>query len=120
MLKERKIAEVPVTVHVFYGHRIALHRGKPYLAGKWEDVTRCESFEWKTKRDPNRVIVKDDGSIRTFPIDGFRSSESLAYKPADFDKRFIPIVNDEGESEEIDEDVLLEAMPDGIEFLPHE
>src|SRR5436305_431089 len=54
MLTERKIAEVPVTVHVFYGHRIALQRGTPYLAGKWEDVTRCESFEWKTKRNPNR------------------------------------------------------------------
>ena len=43
LLKERKFHEVPVTVPVFYGHKLALARGKPILAGKWEDVTRLET-----------------------------------------------------------------------------
>jgi hypothetical protein len=58
VLKERLIPSIPVTVRVFYGHRLALARGKPHLAGKWEDVTRHVSFEWSTKRDPMRVVAR--------------------------------------------------------------
>ena len=36
VLKERLIPSVPVTVRVFNGCRLALARGKPWLAGKWE------------------------------------------------------------------------------------
>ena len=66
-LEERLFPTVPVTVRVFYGCRLALHRNKPWLAGKWVDEERLESLEWRTKRDPNRINVCDDGYIVTFP-----------------------------------------------------
>jgi hypothetical protein len=119
MLAERLIPSVPVALRVFHGCREALHRGKPWLAGKWEDVTRHESFEWKTKRDPNRIIVADEGYIATFPRGQSIFAESEGYKPADFD-RLIEISGENGGPVEIDENMLLEAMPDHIPFLPHE
>ncbi len=94
-------------------------RGKPYLAGKWEDVPRRESFEWNTKRDPMRVVINDEGSLTTFPRAINIVTESEGYKPADFDKS-ITIVNESGELEEYDEDMWLEGMPDHTVFLPHE
>ena len=85
VLKERLIPSVPVTVRVFNGCRLALARGKPWLAGKWEDVTRHESFEWSTKRDPMRVVL-GEGYLTTFPIALSILAESEGYKPADFDR----------------------------------
>ena len=38
-----------------------------WFAGKWEDVRRHESFEWKTKRDPIWITVSDEGHLVTFP-----------------------------------------------------
>jgi hypothetical protein len=96
-----------------------LHRGKPWLAGKWEDVTRHESFEWRTKRDPTRISVSDEGFIVTFPRRQSIFAESEGYKPADFD-RLIEISVENVGSMGIDENMLLEAMPDHIPFLPHE
>jgi DNA polymerase type B, organellar and viral len=119
LLRERKFHEVPVTVHVFYGHKLALARGKPILAGKWEDVTRIESFEWASKRDPFNITVNDDGSISTFPIVGRLTLESKGYEPTDFDK-LLKFRDREGEEFEEDDDTLLEAQPDFTEFLPHE
>jgi hypothetical protein len=116
ILAERQIPSVPVTVRVFNGCRIALHRGKPWLAGKWEDLTRHESFEWKTKRDPNRILVCDEGHIVTFPRVQSILAESEGYKPADFD-RLIEISGENGSPVEIDENMLLEAMPDYTPFL---
>jgi hypothetical protein len=54
-LEERLFPTVPVAVRVFYGCRLAMHWKKPWLAGKWEDRERQESFEWWTKRHPNRI-----------------------------------------------------------------
>jgi hypothetical protein len=119
ILAERQIPSVPVTVRVFNGCRIALHRGKPWLAGKWEDVQRHESFEWRTKRDPNRINVCDEGYIVTFPRAVPILTESEGYKPADFD-RLVEISGENGGPVEIDENILLEAMPDHIDFLPRE
>jgi len=118
ILAERQIPSVPVTVRVFNGCRIALHRGKPWLAGKWEDVQRYESFEWRTKRDPTRINVCDEGHIVTFPRPLRIFAESEGYTPADFD-RLIEISGENGAPVEIDENMLLEAMPDHIPFLPH-
>jgi hypothetical protein len=119
VLKERLIPSVPVTVRVFYGHRLALARSAPDLAGKWEDVTRHVSFEWSTKRDPMRVVLGED-HLRTFPIAlSSPLAESEGYKPADFD-RLVEISVESDVKEEIDENTLLEAMPDFIPFLPHE
>ena len=117
VLAERLIPSVPVSVRVFYGCRLALARGKPWLAGKWEDVSRHESFEWATKRDPMRVVLSDDGHLVTFPPSLSTLAESEGYKPADFD-RLIEISVEGGATDEIDENMLLEAMPDFIEFLP--
>jgi hypothetical protein len=106
-------------VRIFNGCRLALARGKPWLAGKWEDVTRHESFEWSTKRDPMRVVLGEN-HLTTFPIAlSSPLAESEGYKPADFD-RLVVISGESGVREEIDENMLLEAMPDFIPFLPSE
>jgi hypothetical protein len=118
-LEERLLPTVPVAVHVFYGCRLALHRNKPWLAGKWENVERQESFEWRTKRDPNRITVCDEGSIVTIPRMQPILAESEGKPPADFD-RLVEILDENGGAVEIDEDMLLEAMRDYTPFLPHE
>jgi hypothetical protein len=46
-------------------------------------------------------------------------AESEGYKPANFD-RLIEISGQIGSSVVVDENVLLEAMPDHIPFLPRE
>jgi hypothetical protein len=119
VLKERLVPSVPVTVRVFIGCRLALARGKPWLAGRWEDVMRHECFEWTTKRDPMRIAVNDLGYVTTFPLKNSIFKESEGYEPADFDK-CIEITGESGATEVIDENMLLEAMPDFIPFLPHE
>jgi hypothetical protein len=119
VLEERLIPSVPVRMRIFIGCRLALARGKPWLAGKWEDITRHESFEWKTKRDPMQITVSDDGYLATFPRALSILSESEGYKPADFDK-LIEISGESGSPVEIDENMLLEAMPDLMPFLPYE
>lgn len=118
LLNERHIPSVPVTIRVFYGCRLALARGKSWLAGKWEDVTRHESFEWRTKRDPMRIDL-GDGHLITFPCALPISAESEGYQPADFD-RALEISTADSAGEQIDENTLLEAMPDFTPFLPHE
>ena len=118
VLEERQIPSVAVTVRVFNACRLALARGKPWLAGKWEDIARHESFEWKTKRDAMRITVSDEGYLVTFPP--ALSSifmESEGYRPAEFD-RLIEISEERGSTIEIDENMWLEAMPDFIAFLP--
>jgi DNA polymerase type B, organellar and viral len=109
VLRERLIPSVPVTVRVFNGCRLAMARGKPWLAGRWEDVTRHVSFEWRTKRDPMRIAVCDEGYIRTFPRRNSIFAESEGYEPADFDRR-IEISGESGSAVEIDENMLLEAI----------
>jgi hypothetical protein len=80
VLEERLIP----LVRVFTGCRLALARGKPWLAGKWEDVTRHESFEWQTKRDPMRIKISDEGYLVTYPPALSIFAESEGYKPAEF------------------------------------
>jgi hypothetical protein len=120
VLKERLIPSVPVVVHVFNGCRLALARGKPWLAGKWEDVTRNEGFEWNSKRDAMRIRVSEEGYLVTFPP-ALPSilAESEGYKPAEFD-RLIQISGEPGSAMDIDENTLFEAMPDAIRFLPRD
>lgn len=113
ILTERLIPSVPVTIRVFYGCRLALAWGQPLLAGKWEDVTRHESFEWRTKRDAMRDVIV------TCPPRGEPFAGSDGYKPADFD-RLVEISEESGNIEAVDENTLLEAMPDFTPFLPHE
>lgn len=117
LLDERQMLSAPVKVRVFIGCRLALARGKPWLAGKWEDVSRHESFEWSTKRDAKRIAL-GDGCVITYPIAlGSALTESEGYKPADFD-RLVAISGESCAIEEIDENTWLEAMPDHMPFLP--
>jgi hypothetical protein len=119
VLEERLIPSAPISVRIFIGCRLALARGKCWLAGKWEDVTRHESFEWNTKRDAMRITF-GDSYIATHPIVlSSPLTESEGYKPADFD-RLIEISGESGSTVEIDENMLLEAMPDFMPFLPRE
>ena len=87
VLEERQIPLVPITMRVFNGCRSAMARGKPCLAGRWEDVTRHESFDWKTKRDAMRIRISDKGYLVTYPPALSILAESEGYKPADFDRR---------------------------------
>jgi hypothetical protein len=120
VLEERLIPSVPITVRIFNACRLAIARGKPWLAGKWENVTRHESFEWKTKRDAMRITVSEDGYLVTYPpVLPSIFDESEGYIPAEFD-RLIEISGESGSTVQIDENMLLEAMPDFIPFLPRE
>jgi hypothetical protein len=57
--------------------------------------------------------------LKTFPPALSILAESEGYKPADFD-RLIEISGESGGTVEIDENMMLEAMPDHIPFLPRE
>jgi hypothetical protein len=60
-----------------------------------------------------------DGHVITYPCALPISTESKGYEPADFD-RAREIAMADGAGEQIDENTLLEAMPDFTPFLPHE
>jgi hypothetical protein len=66
-----------------------------------------------------RIAVSHDGHVRTFPLKNSIFAESDGYEPADFDK-YIEILGGSGSTLEIDENMLMEAMPDFIPFLPCE
>jgi hypothetical protein len=65
-----------------------------------------------------RVVLGED-HLATFPIALSILAESEGHEPADFD-RLVEISGESGAREEIDENTLLEAMPDFIPFLPRE
>lgn len=116
LLQERSLPSVPVTIRVFTGCRLALARGKPWLAGQWKGEPRDISFEWTTKRDAMRVEL-GEGCIGTFPLVLPILAESEGPEPANFE-RLIEVAAEDSAAEEIN--TLLEAMPDHLQFLPHE
>jgi hypothetical protein len=124
MLANRKsIPKVAVTVKdVFHGCALALVRRNSSLAGTWKDVTRKFSFDWSTKRHATwGVRLAGDGSdsLVTMPISQLKLDESEAYEPVDFD-RPAQIVDENGRTVTIEDDVLFEAMPDHVPWLPDE
>jgi hypothetical protein len=124
MLADRKnIPKVPVTVKdVFHGCALALAWRKPSLAGTWKDVTHKFSFDWSTKRHATwGVKLAGDGSdsLLTMPISQSKLDESEGHEPVDFD-RSAEITDERGRTVTIAEDVLFEAMPDHVPWLPHE
>jgi hypothetical protein len=60
LLGERHIPSVPITVRIFIACRLALARGKSWLAGKWDDVTRHESFESLSGHIPRSSLRSSD------------------------------------------------------------
>ena len=123
MLSNRKelIPTVEVKIRVFYGCRLALAMGKPFLAGSWKWETQKIGFDWRSKRDAMHMQLADDClSFTTRPI--LLSSphaESEGYKPVDFD-RVVTIAADGGGVQQINESVLLEAQSDFMPWLPRE
>jgi hypothetical protein len=99
--------------------RLAMARHKPSLAGQWQDVTRSLSFEWSAKRDAKRVEI-GDGHFATYPVwlpSAFMESDG--HPPVDFDSLYTT-TDDSGAIFEVDENTVLEAMPDYLPDLPHE
>ncbi len=72
---------VSVETTSFIGHRLALHRNKPELAGSWIKQPRRISFDWKHKRDPG-VFALDGAMAITQPKPGSASLISESYDPA--------------------------------------
>jgi hypothetical protein len=91
---------VAVDVTTFVGHRLALARGKPDLAGTWVEAPRKISFDWQTKRLP--VASVDGGALYTMPYHGSPTLQSSAFDP----KLLLAIYQQMLETE---------AMPDHIE-----
>jgi hypothetical protein len=89
-------------------HLSPLPDAQPHRCTAREDVTR------HGRRDPMRIAVSDEGYVRTFPLKNSIFAESEGYEPADFD-RLIEISGESGDAVEIDENMLLEGMPD---FIP--
>jgi hypothetical protein len=120
MLADRKLVpSVLVKIRVFNGCRLALARGKPWLAGRWTVETQRESFEWFTKRDAMNVRLVENARLETLPILLSPYAESEGYRPVDFD-RLIEIAGGGWEFEKVSESTLMEAQPDFMPWLPHE
>lgn len=62
--------EVTLSLRNFIGLRLAYAWNKPELAGQWIDVQKTVSFDWSTKRKPNKTRRDGKGIVRTFPYDG--------------------------------------------------
>jgi len=69
---------VSVPLTNFIGHRLALARGKPELAGSWVPAPKTISFDWAGKRSDDAVLC--DSALLTAPKPGFYVSEP--YDPA--------------------------------------
>ena len=66
-----------------------------------------------------RITVSDEEYLTTYPPALSIFAESKGHKPADFDK-LIEISDESDSTVEVDENMLLEAMPDFTPFLPRE
>lgn len=71
---------IEVGLTTFYGHRLALARGKPWLAGMWADVNKRISFDWSGKRAADGMPVA--GRVVTRPIRGWLGAQSEPFDPA--------------------------------------
>lgn len=63
----------------FIGHRLALARNKPELAGTWLPVTKRISFDWANKRQPAAAL--DGAMLRTVPYRGAPDLVSESFDP---------------------------------------
>lgn len=81
---------VTVPMTSFIGHRLALARNKPQLAGCWLASPKAISFDWQGKRQP--AGAPQGGMLRTRPIIGSPELVSEAYDPAaqfDFEQQML-------------------------------
>ena len=70
----------PVAIRSFIGHRAALARGKPQMAGAWITAAREISFDWKNKRETAAELL--DGCAVTSPFAGYPGLISEPFDPA--------------------------------------
>lgn len=68
---------VPVEVNNFVGLKIALSRGKPETAGRWNKETRVISFDYRSKRAEHR---SNGSHIVTSIKPGYAGLTSVAHK----------------------------------------
>jgi hypothetical protein len=87
----------------------------PVSAGWWRSAVRDRARS-ATKRDADCCKVSE-GYLSTYAPASSILAESEGYKPAEFGRR-IEISGESGSRLEFDENVLLEAMPDFVPFLP--
>lgn len=69
------LLDVSVDVRSFIGLRLALARGNPRSAGRWDDGEKVISFDWTTKRE--RDVIRAKSMIRTLPRYG--GAKSVPY-----------------------------------------
>jgi len=75
---DNSVPSVRVPITSFVGHRLALARSKPELAGRWLEGSKEISFDWGVKRQfAGRV---HDGGVTTLP---WRGSYDMASEPYD-------------------------------------
>jgi hypothetical protein len=49
---------VPMGINTFVGHRLALHWGKPDMAGRWMHPDKTVSFDWGAKRAAGKLCLQ--------------------------------------------------------------
>lgn len=90
---------VSVPITNFIGHRLALARNKPQLAGRWIIAPKAISFDWGSKRA--KTGAADDGMVRTRPYRGRPDLRSQAYDPA-----LLSELIEQGQLAEVDPDYI--------------
>jgi hypothetical protein len=79
---EAAVPSVVIKLKSFIGHRLALHRNKPELAGAWVQNNKEIRFDWSSKRQWTGLT--EQGYMRTLPKPGSfgADGESQPYDPA--------------------------------------
>lgn len=70
---------VTVPLTQFIGHRMALHRNKPQLAGSWIEAPKRISFDWQSKRAMGYSVENE--MVHTVPKAGSAFTISESYQP---------------------------------------
>ena len=83
LLADRELAPppaIPIDMTSFIGHRLALHRNKVELAGRWMELIKHISFDWGKKRGFTASL--DGEAMITRPLAGDIGRESETFDPA--------------------------------------
>jgi hypothetical protein len=100
------LGSITVPLTLFVGHTLALHRGKPELAGRWLPVEKVVGFDYEGKRCG---YERRGASALTFTQAGGR--ESVPY-----DKSFGHSLESEG----FVQAMVRDEQPDFLQSLPDE
>jgi hypothetical protein len=95
---------VPVPINTFIGLRLALHRNKPSLAGRWHNDEKKMSFDWSLKRARGEL---NGTFVEHWPIEGDVNARSICY-----DEKLL--------TEIAERNLEMEAMPDFVQIVDNE